>query len=276
MAYPLVIAAIFKNENAYLREWLEFHRLVGVDHFYLYDNDCGDEARALLAPYERAGIVTRHDWVHLDGTRHDRPTRFGGRDKNHLAFGHAARHHRHECEWMLKIDIDEFLVPLDGASVLPELARHDRRRVRGIQVPRINFGHSGHDAKPSGLVIENYLRREARISDHKDIANTRFLSNNDWMNSAHRWGYRWWYGGRLVRPAAITGLRIHHYYTKSWEESQRRQNMMRTRPGTRADFETQNAHLNEVGDDTMLRFVDGLRDRMRAPDPATTEGGGAS
>ena len=264
MAHPLVIAAIFKNENAYLKEWLEYHRLVGVDHFHLYDNDCGDEARALLAPYEQAGVVTRHDWIHLDGTRHDRPTRFGGRDKNHLAFGHAARHHRHECEWMLKIDIDEFLVPLDGDSVLPLLARYDRRRVKGVQVPRINFGHSGHETKPPGLVIESYLQREAAISDHKDIANTRFLSNNDFMNSAHRWGYRWWLGGRLVRPSAVTGLRIHHYYTKSWEESQRRQNMMRTRPGTRADFEKQNAHLNEVRDEAMLRFSGRLRDRMHA------------
>jgi len=264
MAHHLVIAAIFKNENAYLGEWLEFHRLVGVDHFHLYDNDGGEEARALLAPYEKSGVVTRHDWTHLDGTRHDRPTRFGGRDKNHLAFGHAARHHRHECDWMLKIDIDEFLVPLAGESVVPLLAGYDRSRVKGIQVPRINFGHSGHDTKPPGLVIESYLEREAEVSDHKDIANTRFLSDNDWMNSAHRWGYRWFRGGRLVRPAAVGDLRIHHYYTKSWEESQRRQNMMRTRPGTRADFEKQNAHLNDVHDDTMLRFAESVRERLRA------------
>lgn len=262
MKHHLVIAAIFKNENPYLREWIEFHRLVGVDHFYLYDNDCGVEARALLAPYEAAGVVTRHDWTHLDGTRHDRPTRFGGRDKNHMAFNHAARHHRDASQWMLKIDIDEFLVPLQGDAIPPLLERYDRSRIKGIQVPRINFGHSGHEKRPPGLVVESYLMREAEVSDHKDIANTRFLSDNDHMNSAHRWAYRLGARGRLVRPRDVHDMRIHHYYTKSLEESQQRQNMMRTRPNSKEEWEKQNAHLNEVHDDTMLHFAAELRDRL--------------
>jgi len=262
MGHRLVIAAIFKNENSYLWEWLEFHRLVGVDHFYLYDNDCGEEAMAILAPYEADGVVTRHTWTHFDGTRHDRPTRLGGQDKNHLAFNHAARHHRAECDWMLKIDIDEFLVPLVGETIPPLLDRYDRDRVKGVQLPRINFGHSGHLTRPNGLVIESYLEREAEISDHKDIANTKFLTDNDWMNSAHRWGYRWFCGARLVRPRDVSTMRVHHYYTKSFEESRNRQNMMRTRPSTRDEFEAQNAHLNEVHDETMLRFAPELRRRL--------------
>lgn len=267
MADHLVIAAIFKNENAYLREWIEFHRLVGVDHFYLYDNDCSDEARALLAPYEATGVVTRHDWTHLDGTRHDRPTRFGGRDKNHMAFGHAARHHRDACRWMLKVDIDEFLVPLDGDSIPPLLERYDRNRIKGIQVPRVNYGHSGQKMRPPGLVTESYLMREAEASDHKDIANTRFLSDNDHMNSAHRWGYRPSLRGRLVRAREVHEMRIHHYYTKSLEESLQRQNMMRTRPTSEPEWEAQNARLNEVHDDTMLRFVGALQARVGMADP---------
>ena len=272
MAHHLVIAAIFKNENPYLREWIEFHRLVGFDHFFLYDNDCGEEARALLAPYVEQGVVTRHDWTHLDGTRHDRPTRLGGRDKNHLAFAHAACHYRDRCHWMMKIDIDEFLVPLEGESIPALLGAYDRERVRGIQVPRINFGHSGHRARPPGLVVESYLEREAAISDHKDIANCRFLSDNAWMNSAHRWGYGLIPRGRLVRPGEVGDMRVHHYYTKSLEESRQRQNMMRTRPTSEADWEAQNAHLNAVHDETMLRFADALRRRLgdRAPTAAAT------
>ena len=30
--FELAIAAIFRNEAPYLREWIEFHRLVGVEH----------------------------------------------------------------------------------------------------------------------------------------------------------------------------------------------------------------------------------------------------
>jgi len=262
MKHRLVIAAIFKNENPYLREWIEFHRLIGVDHFYLYDNDGGEDARALLSPYEEAGVVTRHDWTHLDGTRHDRPTRFGGRDKNHMAFAHAAKHYRKACRWMLKIDIDEFLVPLEGDSIPPLLEPFAAAGVKGIQVPRVNFGHSGHRTRPPGLLIESYLEREAEISDHKDIAHAPYLSDNDRMNSAHRWGYRIGTRARLVRHRDVGDIRIHHYYTKSLEECLDRQNMMKTRPTSETEWEAQNAHLNAVHDDTMLRFAGALRDRL--------------
>ena len=34
----LAVCAIYRDEAPYLREWIEFHRLVGVERFFLYDN----------------------------------------------------------------------------------------------------------------------------------------------------------------------------------------------------------------------------------------------
>ncbi len=46
----------------YLEEWLEYHLLVGVQHFYLMSNECeagtAAEAKALLQPYIAAGKVS--------------------------------------------------------------------------------------------------------------------------------------------------------------------------------------------------------------------------
>ena len=53
----LSIAAIYRNEAPYLREWIEFHKLVGVERFFLYNNESTDDHRAVLAPYVEAGIV---------------------------------------------------------------------------------------------------------------------------------------------------------------------------------------------------------------------------
>ena len=39
-------------------EWIEFHRLVGVERFFLYDNGSTDDHREVLAPYVEEGIVT--------------------------------------------------------------------------------------------------------------------------------------------------------------------------------------------------------------------------
>src|SRR5262245_23964419 len=60
--YQLTICAIFKNEKKYLKEWIEYHRLIGVDHFYLYNNNSSDHPLELLLPYIKTGIVTVIAW----------------------------------------------------------------------------------------------------------------------------------------------------------------------------------------------------------------------
>ena len=65
----LAFCVVFKDEARYLAEWLAFHRLVGVAHFYLYSNESRDRYRAVLAPFEAAGVVTLREW----------PTRVKGR-----------------------------------------------------------------------------------------------------------------------------------------------------------------------------------------------------
>ena len=52
------IVLIVKNEARYIREWLEYHFLIGVDHIYIYDNDSTDGIHALLVPYIKKGLVT--------------------------------------------------------------------------------------------------------------------------------------------------------------------------------------------------------------------------
>ena len=49
--HTLSIAAIMKNEKPYLKEWLEYHQLIGVEHFYLCDNDSNDGTEEYLQPY---------------------------------------------------------------------------------------------------------------------------------------------------------------------------------------------------------------------------------
>ncbi len=58
----LSVCAIYKNEARYLAEWIEFHLLAGVEHFFLYDNNSTDDHRDVLAPYVRAGLVSVTDW----------------------------------------------------------------------------------------------------------------------------------------------------------------------------------------------------------------------
>ena len=61
--YKVSIGAIFKNEALYLKEWIEFHRIVGVEHFYLravYQKKYRDSGRLAEKPGADRGVQRLH------------------------------------------------------------------------------------------------------------------------------------------------------------------------------------------------------------------------
>src|SRR4051812_35685821 len=99
----LAACTIYRDDAAYLAEWIEFHRLVGVERFFLYDNGSTDDHLEVLAPYIEQGLATVRDW----------PGPFlgrGGRPKALVqAFEHCAGAHREDARWIAFLDVDEFL-----------------------------------------------------------------------------------------------------------------------------------------------------------------------
>jgi hypothetical protein len=139
----LAACAIYRDEARYLREWIEFHRLVGVERFFLYANLCADEHEQVLAPYVAADIAEVTDWPRHPGQI--------------SAYDDALKRHAHAARWIAFIDVDEFLFS-PTLRPLPEVLR-DYERWPGVAVNQAMFGTSGHPSPPPGLVIESYLRR---------------------------------------------------------------------------------------------------------------------
>ena len=101
----LAVVAILKDEGHYLKEWLDYHLLAGVDHFYLYNNDSSDNYAEIIAPYVKAGVVTStniHGKLALSPAYHDALKRF-----------------KFFNRYMAFIDLDEFIYPKrDGGGDL--------------------------------------------------------------------------------------------------------------------------------------------------------------
>src|SRR6187431_1294722 len=55
--YTVCLCGIFKNEAKFLDEWIQFHLVVGIDHFYLYNNNSDDNYYEILKPYIEKGFV---------------------------------------------------------------------------------------------------------------------------------------------------------------------------------------------------------------------------
>ena len=91
--YQLSIVTTVKNEAPYLREWLRYHISVGVQHFYLYDNDSQDNLDEVLKDFS--------DYVTL--------TKIHGRVRQFDAYNDAINRFRYETKYMAVIDADEFI-----------------------------------------------------------------------------------------------------------------------------------------------------------------------
>jgi hypothetical protein len=154
----LSICAVYRDEAPYLREWVEFHRLVGVERFFLYDNSSTDEHHEALAPYVDDGSVTIHDWPQWPAQVQ--------------AYDDCLKRYREESRWIAFIDLDEFLFSPEGTP-LPRLLR-EYEEFPGVGVNWAVFGSSGHRTRPPGLVLESYMRRtdDPGINRHvKSIVN---------------------------------------------------------------------------------------------------------
>lgn len=145
MAY-LSVCAIFKDEAPYLPEWIEFHRLMGVERFFLYDNGSRDGGRNIVEPWVREGAVSVSDCAI--------PLRDGGQD---WAYADALSRARGRTRWLAFIDLDEFLFS-PGGVVLPDVLREYEAHP-GIVVNWQVYGSSGHTTIGEDLVIERFVKR---------------------------------------------------------------------------------------------------------------------
>ena len=228
----LAACTIYRDAARYLPEWIEFHRLMGVERFLLYDNGSTDDHQEVLRPYVEEGLATVHAWPEPFLGRKGRPRAIV------TAFEHCTGAHRDDARWIACLDLDEFLFTPDGAP-LPQVLR-DYERHPGVVVSRAEFGPSGHVTQPDGLVIANYVQRRPLRPDeeapYKSIIDPSRVAR---CLTAHSFVYR---DGLAVdederpvdvrwrttrKPVAWARLRVHHYWSKSEEERIRKAELWR-------------------------------------------------
>jgi hypothetical protein len=209
----LSVVAIVKDEAPYMPEWLEYHLLVGVEKFYIYDNDSTDNLREVLASYIKDGIV---EYIFFPGKLRQLP-----------AYNDAVRRFQDQSFWIAFIDSDEFIVPVKTRTI-PEFL-HDFEDVPGIEVNWVLYGSGGHKEKTAGLVMERFKDHDIWDSHYnrtvKSINNPRCVFHLNSHIADYIYGTKSVdtsknknvYGG-FDRSPLHDNLRINHYFLKSYEE----------------------------------------------------------
>lgn len=106
--HDLAVVAILKNEAPYLQEWLDYHLIAGVKHFYLYDNESPDNQAEVVKPYVAAGLV---DYIPAPGKVMQMQT-----------YNDAVKRFKFHCRYMAFIDGDEFIYPKSCGGGLLKLS----------------------------------------------------------------------------------------------------------------------------------------------------------
>jgi hypothetical protein len=154
--YDVSICCIFQDEGRFLKEWIDYHRLIGVQHFYMYDNESTDDSRAILEPYINAGII---DYIFWDQS-YNSPEGWWHVQRNAYidAFGRATGN----SKWLCIIDTDEFIVPLKDRDIKTFL--NDFDSYGGVYVNWIFYGTSGIKRIPEESWMITCLLHRADLS----------------------------------------------------------------------------------------------------------------
>jgi hypothetical protein len=147
-----------------LVEWLEFHLLVGFDHFFLFDNSGAHTNETSLAEVARRypGVITLVDWPAIPCNNnipaHDST---GERSSQYAAENACRTRYAPFTEWIVSFDTDEYLVPMGNYSSLKEVLKD--ANAKGTEVLRFKSSR-GKLREDKCDLVENGLRKKESVT----------------------------------------------------------------------------------------------------------------
>ena len=160
MKYFLSLCCIIKDEK-YLEEFIIYHHIVGVEHFYIYDNESSFSIKKRLDKPFFKKLCTIIDYP--------------GKVKQIEAYRDCIIKTRKITDWLMIIDGDEYVVPKQNFwSIRDILTIHKEAHAIGINW--VIFGTSFHKKKQNGFLIDKYRHCSNQQDKHiKTICKPRFV-----------------------------------------------------------------------------------------------------
>ncbi len=223
--YNVSICGIFLNEAPYIKEWIEFHRMIGVEHFYLYNNMSTDNYKSILAAYITEGIVTLTDWDIPHGQI--------------SAYRDCVERFSFETRWIGFIDLDEFVVP--RRNKIYDFLKQYNNYGSVLIYWKIYGSSGGKSRKLNDLVIEDFKKCWPKLMDYgKCFYNTSYTLSDNSKNGNGFYHICWtarngknlppinaygkfsFPGGIQIVSKEPVPIQINHYLTKSYNEYQKK------------------------------------------------------
>jgi len=222
----VAISAICKNEEEYIKEWLEYHSSIGVDYFILYDNNSRISLKKILSEYSNVEVI---DW--LDNAS-------GTQIRSQIDCVNNYSHFR----WIGFLDIDEYIVLLNDSvkikDYLTEFIEYD-----GLCLYWLAFGSNKHKTKQTST-ISSYTQSCPNLNKFNKHIKC-FINPKRYDHSAKHWtshylptlngnidvthtnvkkywtnflAFQKYIKNSSIKTTINEKIRINHYYTRSVED----------------------------------------------------------
>tara|TARA_R110000824_G_scaffold373665_1_gene564064 strand:+ start:116 stop:916 length:801 start_codon:yes stop_codon:yes gene_type:complete len=206
----IALCIICKDENEDLKENMEYHTLLGVDHFIIYDNNSQNPLYDDFKDYKN---VTVHPWKMKET---------GQQQKCYM---NCINQYKNKFRWIGFIDTDEFIVIKNGITDIKKfLVPYEKYGGLGIQWKC--FGSSGHLERQKST-IKNYIHTSGTGDDQhiKSIVNPILVT--DTLNP-HSFKYKKNFfcvnenmkrvPNAFNKPYTRDKIQLNHYVTRSRED----------------------------------------------------------
>jgi hypothetical protein len=174
-SYELGVVTLFRDEANYLKEWVEYHHMLGVDHFLLYNDRSQDNWEEVLAPYIKANLVEVISW-HKDEYTPLFPT------WQIMAYKDGLRRSKGNTKWLTFIDIDEFILPKKTAKITTCLDTCFAS-ASGVYMSWRNFGTNKVHIAPGDPIL-THLTRSSLVTHSRNASGKSIVKVDDVMIDA--------------------------------------------------------------------------------------------
>jgi hypothetical protein len=206
------ICAIIKDEQRFLKEWLDYHFAIGFDSIFLCEDRGSLPHQDIVQNYKNVQLIQYFDALDAYGA-----TAGSIRQSNY--YNWFLEHNPTNCDYCAFIDIDEFISLNEGVE-LPDLLNICRNKP-GLYLFWLNYNANGNIKRPEGLVRDVYKQTCGLLPcdsnwNYKSIVN---MHNTRKMVTVHQVK-----GGVNTRGFASNSYttyymaHIDHYFTKSFED----------------------------------------------------------
>lgn len=141
----LALVCIAKNEDNYIKEWVSYHKKLGFDDIFIFENNW------------KSNIIENNVIT----------IKFDGEVKQISAYNTFIDRFKSDYDWVLFIDVDEFVV-LKKHKNIKEFIKDYQNVENGLAINWVLFGHNNHDTVINNnySVLERFTKRQNGVNQH--------------------------------------------------------------------------------------------------------------